>query len=170
MTGPIPCRVVGVETIDVRPLTTEIGAEISGIDLRRPLDEATVAALRDALERHLVLFFREQDITPQQHLDFARRFGTISVAPFGPKHPEHPEITVLDQQTPKGEGADNWHADNTFMPEPPMGSILRAVLLPQVGGDTCFASGFAAYEALSPAMKGLLDDMHAVHDLSLIHI
>jgi taurine dioxygenase len=157
---------VSTATLEIQPVTAEIGAEVHGIDLREPLDGATVRALRDALQRHLVLFFREQHITPAQHLAFAQHFGPISVAPFGPKHPDHPEITVLDQQTPKGEGADSWHADNTFMPEPPMGSILRAVLLPEVGGDTCFASGYAAYEALSPAMQQFLDGMHAVHDIS----
>jgi taurine dioxygenase len=157
---------MGATTIEVRALTAEIGAEVEGVDLREPLDDATVEALKEALQRHLVLFFHDQDITGRQHLEFAKRFGTITVAPFGPKHPDHPEITVLDQQTPKGEGADNWHADNTFMPEPPMGSILRAVLLPSVGGDTCFASGYAAYEALSPAMQQFLDGMRAVHDIS----
>jgi taurine dioxygenase len=159
-------RRVGGGTIEVRPVTAEIGAEVAGIDLRQPLDDTAIGALRDALQRHLVLFFRDQDITARQHLDFARNFGTISVAPFGPKHPDHPEITVLDQQTPKGEGADNWHADNTFMPAPPMGSILRAVLLPSVGGDTCFASGYAAYEALSPVMQQFIDGLRAVHDIS----
>jgi taurine dioxygenase len=157
---------MGATTIEVRALTAEIGAEGEGVDRREPLDDATVEALKEALQRHLVLFFHDQDITGRQHLEFAKRFGTITVAPFGPKHPDHPEITVLDQQTPKGEGADNWHADNTFMPEPPMGSILRAVLLPSVGGDTCFASGYAAYEALSPAMQQFLDGMRAVHDIS----
>lgn len=152
--------------LEIEPLTAEIGAEVHGIDLREPLDDATIAELRTALDRHLVLFFRDQHITPTQHLAFAQRFGPISVAPFGPKHPDHPEITVLDQTTPKGEGADSWHADNTFMPEPPMGSILRAVQLPDVGGDTCFASGYAAYESLSPAMQQFLDDKRAVHDIS----
>jgi taurine dioxygenase len=157
---------MAVGTIDVSPVTTEIGAEITGIDLREPLDDATVDALRRALQDHLVLFFRDQHITPGQHLAFAQHFGPITVAPFGPKDPDHPEVTVLDQITPKGEGADNWHADNTFMPAPPMGSVLRAVLLPPVGGDTCFASGFAAYDALSAPMQQFLDGQQAVHDIS----
>jgi taurine dioxygenase len=157
---------MGTTTLDVQPLTATIGAEVSGIDLRQPLDDATVQALKDALGEHLVLFFRDQDITPAQHLAFAKHFGTISVAPFGPKHPDFPEVTVLDQTTPKGEGADSWHADNTFMPAPPMGSILRAVHLPGIGGDTCFASGYAAYEALSPRLQQLLEGMTAVHDIS----
>ncbi|HEV8296611.1 MAG TPA: TauD/TfdA family dioxygenase [Acidimicrobiales bacterium] len=153
-------------TLDVRPVTTEIGAEIRGVDLRDELDDKTIDALKQALQDHLVLFFRDQHITPAQHLAFAQRFGRISVAPFGPKHPDFPEITVLDQITPKGEGADNWHADNTFMPEPPMGSILRGVMIPDVGGDTCFASGYAAYEGLSPALQRFVDELTAVHDIS----
>lgn len=153
-------------SIEVTPLSNVIGARVDGVDLRQPLDDDQRLDIRAALNRHLVLFFRDQHITPTQHLAFAQRFGPISVAPFGPKHPDHPEITVLDQTTPKGEGADSWHADNTFMPEPPMGSILRAVQLPDVGGDTCFASGYAAYESLSPAMQQFLDDKRAVHDIS----
>ncbi len=153
-------------SIDVRPVTPHIGAEVRGVDLREPLDDAAYAAVRNALEAHQVLFFREQHITPAQHLAFAERFGPISIAPLGRKHPDFPEITVLDQVQPKGEGADNWHTDNTFMPEPPFGSILRSELLPELGGDTCFASGYAAYEALSPAMQEFLADKTAVHDIS----
>jgi alpha-ketoglutarate-dependent taurine dioxygenase len=155
-----------VSAIEIRPLTAAIGAEVRGIDLRTPIDAAEVEAMRCALRDHLVLFFREQDISPEQHLAFARHFGSISIAPFGPKHPDFPEITVLDQVTPKGEGADSWHTDNTFMREPPFGSILRAVKLPPLGGDTCFASMYAAYEALSPALQSLLAGMQAVHDLT----
>jgi taurine dioxygenase len=153
-------------SIEVVASTVAVGAEVRGVDLAGPLDDDTVAALRAALGRHAVLFFRDQDLTPDTHLAFARRFGPITVAPFGPKHPDHPEITVLDQLTPAGQGADNWHADNTFQPAPPFGSILRAVLLPEVGGDTCFASMFAAYDALSPRLKDLLDGMTAVHDIT----
>ena len=152
--------------IDVCPLTGVIGAEIRGVDLRDDLDDKTVDAIRDALDEHLVVFFRDQEMEAADHLRFAAKFGEITINPFGPKHPDHPEITVLDQQTPKGEGADNWHADNTFMPAPPMGSVLRAVMLPEVGGDTCFASGYAAFEALSPAMQRFLEGLHAVHDIS----
>jgi taurine dioxygenase len=152
--------------LKVTRITGVIGAEIGGVDLRMPLDDSTFAALRAALDRHLVLFFRDQDITPAQHLAFARRFGTISVAPFGPKHPDHGEMTVLDQITPKGEGSDNWHTDNTFMLRPPLGSVLRAVQIPSVGGDTLFASMYAAYDALSPTLQAMLEPLRATHDLS----
>ena len=92
--------------------------------------------------------------------------GPVSVPPFAPRYGTDPELVVLDQVSPKGEGADEWHSDNTFMAEPPMGSILKAVQLPTYGGDTCFASMHAAYDALSNAMKRMLDGMEAVHDIT----
>ena len=153
-------------SIEVRPLTAAIGAEVSGVDLRATLDDETVAALRAALLGHLVLFFREQPLSDDEHLAFAQRFGPLSVPPLATKYQDRPTVTVLDQVSPKGEGADEWHSDNTFMDRPPMGSILRAVQLPSVGGDTCFASMYAAYEALSPPVRTLVDGLTAVHDVT----
>ena len=150
----------------IRPVTACIGAEISGIDLREDLPQSTIDALEAALYEHLVLFFRDQPITIEQQIAFAGRFGELVVHPFGPKHPDHPEIIVLDQIEPKGEGADEWHADTTFTKEPPMASVLRAVKLPALGGDTGFASMIAAYEALSPPIRELIDDLRAVHDIT----
>lgn len=151
---------------EIRPMTTCIGAEIAGIDLREELPDRTIRALEDALHRHLVLFFRKQPITLEQQIAFTRRFGELMVHPFGPSHPDHPEIIVLDQKAPKGEGADEWHADTTFIPEPPLGSVLRAVQLPPLGGDTCFTSMFAAYETLSPPIRQLVDGLRAIHDIT----
>jgi taurine dioxygenase len=153
-------------SVEVRAVTATIGAEISGVDLRTPLASDDVAGIEAALLEHGVLFFRDQEITPQQQVAFARHFGTISVPPFAPKYGDDPEYIVLDQTTPKGEGADNWHSDNTFMSEPPLGSILRAVELPSIGGDTCFASAVAAYEALSDSMQRFVDGLQAVHDIT----
>ncbi len=152
--------------LEVRPVTPTIGAEIAGVDLREPLTADDVAALKQALLDHLVLFFRGQDITPKQQIAFARQFGEISIPPIQPKYGSDPELIVLDQVSPKGEGADNWHSDNTFMAEPPLGSILKAVRLPAFGGDTCFASAYAAYEALSQPMRELVDGLQAEHDLT----
>ena len=156
-----------MSAIEVLPVTPAIGAEVRGVDLCRPLDPATVLALERALHDHLVLFFRDQPMTPEQQIAFARHFGPISIPPFAPRYGTLPELIVLDQKSPKGEGADNWHSDNTFMREPPMGSVLRAVQLPPLGGDTCFASMFAAYEALSPPIRELVGGLRAVHDLTL---
>jgi taurine dioxygenase len=150
----------------ILPVTPTIGAEVRGVDLREPLDPGTAETLERALLEHHVLFFRDQQITPAQQIAFARHFGPISIPPFAPKYGDDPELIVLDQKSPKGEGADNWHSDNTFMREPPMGSILRAVLLPKLGGDTCFANMVAAYEALSPPLQALLSGLRAVHDIT----
>jgi taurine dioxygenase len=153
-------------SLEIVPVTVEIGAEVRGVDLRKPLAAEEVRALQRALADHLVLFFRDQHLTPEQHLAVGRAFGELDPAPFGPKHEKHPEITVLDQVQPRGQGADNWHTDNTFMTAPPLGSILRAIELPGVGGDTCFASMYAAWEALSAPMQEFLSGLRAVHDLT----
>jgi taurine dioxygenase len=153
-------------SISVRPVTGVIGAEVSGLDLREPLDDGTVADIRKALLDHHVLFFRDQPITPQQHIAFARSFGDLHLPPVQTKHSPWPEINVLDQIAPRGEGADNWHNDNTYVAEPPMGSILHLVTAPAVGGDTCFASMSAAYEALSAPVRRMLDELVAVHDVT----
>ncbi len=152
--------------IEIRPVTRAIGAEVGGVDLREPLADHEVATLRRALLDHLVLFFRDQHIDDEQQLAFALRFGPMHVSPLQTVHQDAPEIVVLDQVHPVGEGADEWHSDNTFIAEPPMASILRAVQLPELGGDTCFASMYAAYEALSPPMRALLDGLRAVHDIT----
>ena len=150
----------------ITPVTAAIGAQVDGVDLREPLTESLREALLDALVTHHVLFFRGQDITPEQQVAFAKEFGPISYPPFAPKYGTNPEYIVLDQANPRGEGADAWHSDNSFMTEPPMGSLLRAVQIPEVGGDTCFASTVAAYEALSPPIQRLVDGLTAVHDIT----
>jgi taurine dioxygenase len=152
--------------ISVNPLTPTIGAEISGVDLREELDESTVDEIRDALHHHLVIFFRDQDISDDDQVRFARAFGEISIPAFNPKASTRPEIAILDQVDPRGEGADRWHTDNTYMPEPPMGSILRSVQIPSAGGDTCFASMYAAYDALSSTLRTTLDRLTATHDIT----
>lgn len=154
--------------MDVQPMTATIGAEVRGIDLSAPLSDETVAEIRSLLLEHLVLVFREQDISPEDHIAFARRFGPIKNPPVATAHGAGgpPEINVLDQTAPKGEGADNWHADNTYTETPPMGSLLRVIRLPAIGGDTAMASMYAAYEALSPAIRELCDGLTAVHDVT----
>jgi len=153
-------------SVEVRPLAAAVGAEVHGVRLSDTLADETVAEVRQALLDHLVLFFRDQELDDEQHLAFALRFGPMSVPPLATRYQDRPTVTVLDQVNPKGEGADEWHSDNTFMPTPPMGSILRAVQLPAVGGDTCFANMFAAYEALSPPLRALVDGLSAIHDIT----
>ena len=153
-------------SLSIERLTKAIGAEVSGVDLAKDLDEATVAAIRRALLDHQVLVFREQDLTPESHIAFARHFGEIKHPPVRTAHGGPPEINVIDQTSPRGEGADNWHADNTYTRTPPMGSLLRVLELPSVGGDTAFASMTAAYEALSEPIQTLCRELTAVHDVT----
>jgi taurine dioxygenase len=155
-----------MSSIEITPVTAAIGGEVRGVDLREELSDVDVKILRQGLLDHLVLFFRDQHIADEQQLAFARRFGPMHVSPLQTVHQDAPEIVVLNQVYPKGEGADEWHSDNTFLAEPPMASILRAVQLPEVGGDTCFASMYAAYEGLSPAMQSFVDGLRAVHDIT----
>jgi taurine dioxygenase len=153
--------------LDVRPLTVTIGAEVRGVDLARAADDpATIAAIEAALHRHLVLFFRDQhELTPAAQIRFASRFGPIEHHAFAKSHPEHPEMVVLDQTTPEKDGSNSWHSDSSFLEQPAFGSVLRAVELPPLGGDTCWASMYAAYDALSPRMQSLLDGCTATHDI-----
>jgi taurine dioxygenase len=153
-------------SITVERITGAIGGRVSGVDLREPLDDGTVAEIRKALLDHEVLFFRDQPITPEQHIRFALSFGELHVPPVRTKHSAWPEVNVLDQMSGRGQGADNWHNDNTYVAEPPMGSILHLVKAPSVGGDTCFASMTAAYDALAAPIRRMLDELIAVHDVT----
>jgi taurine dioxygenase len=153
-------------TIEIHPVTPLIGAEIRGVDLAKPLAHDEVEAIRGALHEHLVLFFRNQKIDEAAHIAFSRRFGEIQVPPLKTKYHDNPEINVLDQVSPRGDGADNWHADHTYTKRPALGSVLRAVKVPRYGGDTAFASMYAAYDALSTPMKTMLDGLRAEHDIT----
>ena len=147
--------------LKVKALTGAIGAEISGVDLRRELDSATVAAIRQALLDHLVVFFRDQDITTEQQLAFAACFGKVGLPGFA-RPTEQPSVTVFDTSSSKGY-TNHWHADDSWMEIPPFGAVLRAVALPATGGDTCFANMYTAFDALSPAMQAFLEGLTAVH-------
>src|SRR3954447_15167518 len=119
--------------LSIRPLTTSIGAEIHGVDLADDLDAGTIARIRRALLDHCVVFFRDQDITPAQQVRFAKRFSTVQHTVFEMRSTEEPDLTFLDMASPKGSAASVWHADSTFMASPPLGAVLRAVVLPEVG-------------------------------------
>lgn len=154
-------------SIQIRALTPTIGAEVRGVDVAAPLEAALVTRLRTALLDHQVLVFRDQQLTPESHIAFARHFGEIKYPPVATRHGGPPEINVLDQDDPRGEGADAWHADNTYTERPPMGSLLRLLQLPASGGgDTAFANMVAAYEALSPTIRELCDGLTAIHDVT----
>lgn len=159
--------------IDVRPISGHIGAEIHGVDLTGPLDAETVAAIRAALLRWKVVFFRDQFITQAQHVAFGALFGEVTPAhPTLPAaFPDFPEILLLDNQAVEGIEESNvesrWHTDVTFLPNPPMASILRGVVVPPYGGDTQWANLAVAYERLSKPLRDLCDGLHAVHHNAL---
>lgn len=151
--------------LDIELLTVNLGAYVRGANIREATD-ADIAEIREALNEHCVLFFLDQALEPAEQMRFAKQLGEIDVAPFGPKHPDVPELTVLDQKKPRGEGADAWHSDNTFLAAPPKYTMLQAVMLPPLGGDTCWANMYEAYDALSDPLKDMLEPMTATHDLT----
>jgi len=152
------------ETIEVRPMSGRCGAEVLGIDLGARIGNRQWDEVRRALAEHGVIFFREQRITPEQHLDFARRWGPIDVNRFFQAVPGHPEIAEVrkepEQKTNIGGG---WHTDHSYDAAPAMGSILLAREVPEHGGDTLFSSMYAAWDALSDGLKETLLGLRAAH-------
>jgi taurine dioxygenase len=164
------------ETISVVPSAPHIGAEIGNIDLRKPLSNRQVQEVHEALLRHGVIFFREQDIDFDQHVGFARQFGPLHIHVGGDGTASqiiegHPEIRRqhFDEHSKRVAG-ESWHTDQTCADIPPMGSILyQKIVPPNGGGDTLFASMYAAYDALSPQMKAFLEPLTAEHDGALAY-
>ncbi|MCL4800428.1 MAG: TauD/TfdA family dioxygenase [Burkholderiales bacterium] len=156
--------------IAVAPLSGACGAEIRGVDLAGTLDDATVAEVRRALLDHLVVFFREQALTPARLAALARRFGELHVHPFAEGMAEHPEILVVRKaKTDRFNFGGEWHADVTWSETPPLGSILYAERVPAWGGDTLFANQYMAYDALSEGMQRMLSGLRAVHSAARVY-
>ena len=144
------------------------GAYVTGVDLSRTLSDEAIAKIRYALHDHGVLVFRDQEITPEEQVAFASRFGKLHVHPFVPNYPGHPEIMLIKRQKDvKVKNPIRWHADSTWEEKPPLASLLKAVTLPELGGDTTWSSMYAAYDGLSDAMKQFLNGLHAVHDAAV---
>lgn len=151
--------------LDISPVSGALGAEVRGTDLRT-LDDDGFAALTRLLDEHLVLFFPEQHLDPDEHRRFALRFGEPEIHPFLAKlDDDHPEIVVL--KAANGVIADVWHTDVTFDASPPICSVLNALELPAVGGATMFANQQLAYDRLSAPLKELLSGLTAIHDASV---
>jgi taurine dioxygenase len=152
------------QTIEVRPLSTALGAEIRGIDLADGVGEAQFAEIRRAFGRHGAIFFPDQALAPEQHLAFAERWGAVNVNRFFRPVDGWPMIAEVrkepDQKTNIG-GA--WHTDHSYDQVPALGSMLYAREVPDVGGDTMFASMYAAYETLSEGLKRTLEGLRAWH-------
>jgi taurine dioxygenase len=152
------------DTIAIEKLTPIIGAEIDGIDLAQPLGNRQIDELHRALAENLVIFFRDQQLSEDQHLAFGRLFGELHIHPAAPSVAGKPELMIIhaDKDSPRANG-EGWHSDVSCDTAPPMGSILYIRKCPPYGGDTLFASMYAAYDALSDRMKAYLDGLTAEH-------
>jgi len=153
-----------VSGIGIHPVSGALGAEVSGVDLAKHLDDDTVAMFRRAWLEHLVLLFRDQPLTPPQLLAFARRFGHTIEYPFVKGLEEYPDIVpVVKLEHEQINFGGVWHSDTAYLDVPPMASMLLAREVPPAGGDTLFASMYLAYETLSDGMKRLLAGLRAVN-------
>lgn len=152
------------EHIEVSRVSPAIGAEIRGVDLSQHLDAAIVAEIRDVLLEHLVVFFRGQVLTPPQQVAFAHRFGGLSYYPFVTGLDQYPEVVEVRKEPEETTNFGGlWHTDTSYLEIPPLGSILYALEVPPIGGDTLFANMYMAYDALSDAMKNMLDGLYGVN-------
>lgn len=148
----------------VMPVSGAVGAEVRGIDLSRPLPATTVAALRAALGEHGVLFFRDQQLTEAQHIAFAEQFAKININRFFRAVEGWPQIAEVRKEPEQTKNiGGGWHTDHSYDEIPALGSVLYAREVPPSGGDTIFASMFAAYDALSDGLKRTLEGLRAVH-------
>jgi taurine dioxygenase len=150
----------------VMPISAALGAEISGPDLRKNLDESEIAELRRLLLRYQVLVFRDQPITPAQHVAFARRFGGLEIHPIYKQQDEFPELVTLIAND-KDPGQENvYHSDVSWREVPSLGSILRCIECPPVGGDTIWINMARAYEGLPGDIKAMIAKLTAAHDIA----
>lgn len=152
------------------PQSPTIGAEIAGVDLRQPLSPAVRTALYQALLDWKVLFFRDQDITTEQHLAFARNFGDLEVHPFAPHKDGYPEVLAITHDAERPGRENGWHSDVTWRKQPSLGSVLRNVESPAIGGDTLFADMYAAHDGLPEWLREAVEGRTAIHDFENFRI
>jgi taurine dioxygenase len=160
--SPIDAPSTGRLRVD--PLTPVIGAEIDGIDLRQPLNRALRDELYALLLRHKVLFFRDQDISHDQQLDFARNFGDLYAHPTGGLQSHRVIQPIAAEDLRKYAIANHWHTDTSWRLNPVLGAVLRAEHIPEVGGDTIWANGGAILRALPDDLRAAIDGLYVVHD------
>lgn len=158
----------GTAGLTVRPLTARIGAEIDGIDATRPIPPAQAAELNALLNTWKVIFFRDQPVTKDQHRRFAETFGPVMSDYYLTKDAsDHPEIQVVK---PTFGNVSKWHTDTSWMVRPSKCAVLHGVVIPEVGGDTVWADGVAAYEGLPDDVKIRIDELDAIHDAARIGV
>ena len=155
--------------LNVRPLTGALGAEIFGVDLSKNLSSELIQEIRNNFLQYSVIFFRDQDLTPEQHLNFSKMFGPLVINPVYGNVDGYPEIMpVIKNEKDKYNIGDTWHSDMSYMSEPPLGSILYAREVPQVGGDTLWTNMYMAYEFLPTPLRNALDELNAIHSDSFL--
>jgi len=152
------------DSFEVKAVTPLIGGLVEGVQLGSQLTEREITGLRDALLEYQVLFFRDQHMTMDEHKALGRHFGTLHCHPAIPGPEGHPEILMLHSDEKHQNAASAWHSDVSCDEVPNLGSILYAKVVPEVGGDTYWASMYAAYDALSDSMKGFLGGLTAIHE------
>jgi taurine dioxygenase len=149
--------------VEVQPLEG-VGAEIQGVDLASELSNSDFAVIREAFAEHAVIFFRDQSISEEQHIAFARRWAPININRFFAAHPDYPEIALVSKEREQRDNiGGGWHTDHSYDQIPALGSILVARELPREGGNTLFASMYGAYDALSEGFREMLGGLRAVH-------
>jgi taurine dioxygenase len=159
-------------SIVVRPLSYALGAEIEGVDLAQPLSNSEFDQIHRTFLESGILLFRKQKITREQHIAFSRRFGELDRHDNLPRdrHPDYPELLMVTN-VPEKDGSQSaskytgqqWHSDMSFTQVPSLGSLLRGITIPSVGGDTMFTNMYRAYDELSDGMKKMIADLHGVH-------
>jgi taurine dioxygenase len=152
--------------LEITPLAGALGAEIHGMDLSRDLSPDDLQRLRRLLNEHEVIFFRDQDISPARQKALALCFGPLQTHPAYETVEGFPELTILESTAEKPTKIEAWHSDMTFRQHPPLGTVLKSVIVPPRGGDTLWASMTAAYNGLSAPLQKLLEGLTAVHDFS----
>ena len=159
--------------VETTRLSWALGAEVHGVDLSKPLSQDAIEGVRQALNENLVLVFRNQTLTPKQHVEATRQFGQLMISPGLSRwvDPEYPEVFVVTNKRNKDGSlsetrhtARKWHSDQSFMKVPSLGSLLYCVEKPKLGGDTMFANMYLAYDELSETMKKMLDGLQATHN------
>lgn len=165
---PIPAVAEGhaYQHIVVEQYAGACGAIISGIDLAQPLPDVAVAEIRRAILDHLVVFFRDQSLSPEQQVEFSHRFGPYNHVPFIEPVAGHPEVIAVAREPQETQGfafGSLWHSDFSFLPEPPMGSILHAIEVPPYGADTLWSNQYLAFSTLSPGLQQTLRTLRGIH-------
>ena len=169
MTKARPALKSNASQVRVKKIAPYLGAEISGVKLAETINDADFQVIHDAFIKHEVLVFRNQKLTVDEYMAFARRFGELSMHPFSTSLAERPELIVLDNDKDAPPlSTDQWHSDEMFREAPALATIVRSTIIPEVGGNTLFASMTTAYDSLHPSLQEFLCTLEALHDFAKV--